>query len=99
MAAKCIAMWFIQNHKSDYIPDEEEIAVALSRLPLGSMPAPAEFSNCSDITFDFANDLMNCTHWDPSKYPSPLKQEIPSPKRLDNSIEALTDILTTGQHV
>jgi len=29
MAAKCIAMWFIQNHEEDHIPDDEEIAVAL----------------------------------------------------------------------
>jgi hypothetical protein len=74
MTAKNTAMWFIQNHKANHIPDKEEIAVALGRLPFGSMPAPAECSNCSDITFDLANDLMNCNHWDPSEYPSPLKK-------------------------
>ena len=87
MTAKCIAMWFVQNHEADHIPDDVEIAVALGRLPFGSMPAPAEFSNCSDITFDLANDLMNCDHWDPSEYPSPLKKEIPPPKRLANNIK------------
>jgi LysM repeat protein len=86
MTAKCIAMWFVQNHTEDHTPDEEEIAVALGRLPFGSMPAPAEFSNSSDITFDLVNDLLNCPLWDPTKLPSPLKNEIPPPKRLSKEV-------------
>jgi len=86
MAAKCIAMWFIKKCEADHIPDNDKIAVALGRLPFGSMPAPAEFSNYSDIIVNLANDLMNCTHWDPTKYPSPLKHDIPPPKRLNKSI-------------
>ena len=89
IAAKCIALWELHNNQT-------EIAIALERLPFGSMPAPAEFSICSDITFDLANDLMNCDLWDPTTMASPLEKEIPPPKRLEDNIpfgEALpTDV-------
>ena len=78
MTAKCIAQWKTK--------EEEEIAIALERLPFGSMPAPAEFSICSDITFDLARDLMECESRDPEELASPLKEEIPPPVRLPDNI-------------
>ena len=87
MTTKCTAMWFVQNHDEDHIPNGDKITVALGPLPFGSMPAPAEFSNCSNITFDLANNLMNCDHWDLIVYPSPLEKEIPPPKGLSNDIK------------
>ena len=78
-AAKCIALWSIEDDASK---EKQGIAVALARLPFGSSPAPAEFSNCSDITFDLANDLLYCSQWDPQELPCPLHDQIPPPKRL-----------------
>ena len=78
MTAKCIAQWKTK--------EDEEIAIALERLPFGSMPAPAEFSICSDITFDLARDLMECKSWDPEELASPMKEEIPPPVRLPDDI-------------
>jgi len=80
--AKCIATWSLLDNESK----EREIAVALGRLPFGSMPAPSEFSNCSDMVTDLANDLMYLEQWDPDKLPCPLRDEIPPPKRLPDDI-------------
>ena len=82
MTAKCIATWYLDQMGEQYKTSDEQIAIALGRLPFGSKPAPAEFSNCSDITFDLANDLMNCDLWDVESLPCPLRKEIPPPKRL-----------------
>lgn len=81
MAAKTIATWHLPQDESD-----EDIAVALGRLPFGSVPAPSEFSNCSDITFDLAKDLMDCEEWDPDVLPCPLRDEIPPPHRLPDNV-------------
>lgn len=78
-AAKCIAMWFAESLEDNHEPTDDEIAIALQRLPFGSNPAPAEFSNGSDITFDLASDLMNCELWDTDDLPCPLRDEIPPP--------------------
>ena len=86
MAAKCIATWYLDNKKNDDKASDKDIAIALGRLPFGSKPAPAEFSNCSDITFDLANDLMNCDLWDVDTLPCPLRKEIPPPKRFTDNI-------------
>lgn len=80
--AKCLATWSLQDAESI----EREIAVALGRLPFGSMPAPAEFSICSDIVTDLANDLMYLKQWDPDTLPCPLRNEIPPPVRLPDDI-------------
>ena len=58
----------------------------MTRLPFGSIPAPAEFSIASDIVFDLAHDLMHCPIWDPQTFPSPLQDKIPKPKRLQDDI-------------
>ena len=88
MAAKCIAIWHLDDidEKGNLSTSDEEIAVALGRLPFGSSPAPAEFSNASDIVFDLASDLMQCEHWSPDELPCPLKNEIPPTKRLPDNI-------------
>ena len=87
ITAKCIATWYLDQfgENNEYSISEEEIAVALGRLPFGSTPAPAEFSNCSKMCFDLANDLMNCKLWDPSELPCPLREHIPPPKRLPDN--------------
>ena len=85
MAAKCIALWHLSESEHDS-SSNKEIATILSRLPFGSNPAPAEFSICSDITFDLASDLMNCKLWDPDSLPCPLRDEIPPPVRLPDNI-------------
>jgi len=84
-AAKYIATWVLDQDK-DSTGKSEEIAIALGRLPFSSKPAPAEFSNASDLTFDLANDLMNCTLWDAETMPCPLKKDIPPLNRLPDSI-------------
>jgi hypothetical protein len=85
MASKCIAVWFTDNDATVPSPtNTNEIAVIMSRLPFGSLPAPAEFSQLSDVIFDLANDLIECDEWDPIKHPAPLASHIPTTKRLKN---------------
>ena len=87
MASKCIAVWFADNDSSVPSPtNTNEIAVIMSRLPFGSLPAPAEFSQLSDVIFDLANDLITCDEWDPDKLPAPLATHIPLTKRIKDSI-------------
>ncbi|EED86556.1 predicted protein [Thalassiosira pseudonana CCMP1335] len=87
MASKCIAVWFADNDSSVPSPlNTKEIAVIMSRLPFGSLPAPAEFSQLSDVIFDLANDLITCEEWDPYKHPAPLATHIPPTKRIKDSI-------------
>ncbi|KAL7504543.1 hypothetical protein ACHAXN_002172, partial [Cyclotella atomus] len=74
IASKCIAMWNDDNN--------DEIGVLLTRLPFGSSPAPAHFSIGSDITCDLANDLTECTLWDPDTLRSPLQDSIPKTELL-----------------
>mmetsp|Transcript_14768 Transcript_14768/g.31872 ORF Transcript_14768/g.31872 Transcript_14768/m.31872 type:complete len:240 (+) Transcript_14768:27-746(+) len=87
MASKCIAVWFTDNDATVPSPtNTNEIAVIMSRLPFGSLPAPAEFSQLSDVIFDLANDLITCEEWDPYKHPAPLATHIPPTKRIKDSI-------------
>mmetsp|Transcript_14767 Transcript_14767/g.31868 ORF Transcript_14767/g.31868 Transcript_14767/m.31868 type:complete len:268 (+) Transcript_14767:27-830(+) len=87
MASKCIAVWFTDNDATVPSPtNTNEIAVIMSRLPFGSLPAPAEFSQLSDVIFDLANDLITCEEWDPYKHPAPLATHIPTTKRMKDSI-------------
>lgn len=81
-ASKCIALWYAEEGETPQSTKNTEVAIALNRLPFGSKPAPAEFSNCSDITFDLANDLMHCNKWNPLDLKTPLSDEIPPPNRL-----------------
>jgi hypothetical protein len=66
--------------------NNDEINVLLTRLPFGSSPAPAHFSIGSYITCDLANDLTECTLWDPDTLKSPLQDSIPETKLLSPDI-------------
>ena len=77
VAAKCIAVWFLdkmwndQCHKSD-----EQVAVLLTRLPFGSLPVPAKFYVTSEMVFGLAGDLLNCKKWDPEILSSPYVRQL-----------------------
>lgn len=82
IASKCISAWTTNEHDESGTKSSKFIGMLLTRLPFGSSPAPAEFSICSEIVFDLANDLLHCIKWDPSKLPSPYIDNLPEPERL-----------------
>lgn len=88
VSAKCCATWKLHeiNDATGEISKESDVDIAtiMNRLPFGSRPAPAYFSQISEITFDLANDLIRCQLWDPSTTPPPLQHELPAPQRLPN---------------
>ena len=83
IAAKCIAVWFLDEMwNGSYQKSRDQVGVLLTRLPFGSSPAPAEFCVTSEISFDLANDLLHCSAWDPASLPSPYAHQLPPPSRL-----------------
>ncbi|KAL9179582.1 hypothetical protein ACHAXT_008872 [Thalassiosira profunda] len=82
VSAKCCATWKLHeiNDATGEISKESDVDIAtiMNRLPFGSRPAPAYFSQISEITFDLANDLIRCQLWDPSTTPPPLQHELPA---------------------
>ncbi len=79
ISSKCCSTWNL--HQVDdkgnlTIKSDQTVGTILTRLPFGSAPAPHKFSIFSEISFDLANDLMHCDHWDPEKLlplPSTIK--------------------------
>ena len=49
----------------------------LCRLPFVSNPAPTNFFTASKMIFDLANNLIGSPSWDPSKFCSSYKDNIP----------------------
>jgi hypothetical protein len=99
ISAKCSAQWFIPEEDSQGSPllkEENKVGTILNRLPFGSSPAPAFFSQFSEFTFDLAEELIHLENWDPNSLSPPLHDLLPEPERLDDSIpfgEALeTDV-------
>jgi hypothetical protein len=89
ISSKCCSTWNLHNIDSEgklVNKSNDTIGTILTRLPFGSSPAPHKFSIFSEISFDLANDLMHCDHWDPEESPPPLHDQIPQPQRLDPSI-------------
>ena len=87
IAAKCIAIWFLDKMWQDgYHASKEKVGVVLGRLPFGSSPAPSKFSITSEIIFDLGDDLLNCGKWNPSTLPSPYSAELPEPTFLEDDI-------------
>ena len=87
IAIKCIAVWFLDKMwQGSYQTSEEKAAVVLARLPFGSSPAPPKFCITSDITFDLADDLLQCKKWIPKKLPSPYAATLPEPILLEEDI-------------
>ena len=87
IAIKCIAVWFLDKMwQGSYQTSEEKVAVVLARLPFGSSPAPPKFCITSDITFDLADDLLQCKKWIPKKLPSPCAAILPEPILLEEDI-------------
>ena len=86
IAAKCIAEWITAESDNNKITKREFIAAILTRLPFGSTPAPAEFSICSEMIFDLANDLLHCPYWDPDELTHPHRALIEEPEYLPDEI-------------
>ncbi|KAL7526102.1 hypothetical protein ACHAWF_006679, partial [Thalassiosira exigua] len=89
VAAKCCSTWFLHkiNDLGEIISRSvQKIGSILTRLPFGSSPAPAIFSQFSECTFDLAEDLMNCELWDPNILAPPLHEDVPQPVRLPDNI-------------
>jgi hypothetical protein len=69
--------WNDQCHQS---PDQS--AALLTRLPVGSSPAPSEFCITSEMVFDLADVLLHCERWDPTTIPSPCAEHSPASQHL-----------------
>ena len=93
IAIKCIAVWFLDKMwQGSYQTSEEKAAVVLARLPFGSSPAPPKFCITSDITFDLADDLLQCKKWIPKKLPSPYAAILPEPILLEDQKAEEADV-------
>ena len=82
IAAKCIAVWFLDSMWTGTQAPDHDVAVALRRFPFGSSPAPSNFSITSEPVFDLAGDLLLCNLWEPTDLPSPYVHRISAPQRL-----------------
>ena len=85
-AAKCIAMWFLDDMWKGEQTEENSVGLVLTRLPFGASPAPDKFCTVSETVFDLGGDLLACDEWDPATLPSPYADVLPEPERLDPSI-------------
>ncbi|EJK57340.1 hypothetical protein THAOC_22625 [Thalassiosira oceanica] len=63
-AAKCIAMWFLDDMWTGEASEENSVGLVLTRLPFGSSPAPDKFCTVSETVFDLGGDLLACEEWD-----------------------------------
>jgi len=84
-AAKCIAVWFLDDMWKER-SDENSVGLVMTRLPFGAGPAPPKFCIVSETVFDLGADLLSCELWEPTELPSPYASLLPAPTRLDESI-------------
>ena len=55
------------------------------RLTFGGAPNPPTWCLFSECVTDVANELGNCTEWDPLTTFSPTQPSVPTPKRVAES--------------
>ena len=59
----------------------------LTRLSLGSLPAPFEFCVTAKMTFNLSGDLLYCKQWDLASLSSSYTSQLPASTYLPNEIE------------
>lgn len=59
-----------------------DLAFIALRLTFGGAPNPAAFTLFSEMVTDLANEISQCTEWDPATLNSPAQPETPIPNRL-----------------
>ena len=51
------------------------------RLPFGTTPAPAEYTNISEAAIDIGNDLLQDQSWDTNDLNSPHRSLLPTEEK------------------
>ena len=59
----------------------DDLAYVYNRLTFGGSPNPPTWCNFSEIVTDLANEISQCSHWDPASLRSPDQPVTPSPVR------------------
>ena len=64
----------------------KKMAYVLTRLPFGTACGPSRYSDVSEAIFDSANDLLEDSTWEPTKFSPPIANKFDDPETLPKNI-------------